>query len=135
MEYFTSYELSGSTSDIYEYTYDENGNILDITKNGTSEKVYTYDSANQLTVVNDSGVLTRYVYDDGGNIDYVYGPGGEIIKEYSYDNADWPDLLTAYNGETIKYDAIGNPTQYRSGMDFSWEDGRNLSEIYWNSGE
>ena len=28
---------------------------------------------------------------------------------YTYGNADWPDLLTAYNGKSITYDAIGHP--------------------------
>ncbi|MFQ9053570.1 MAG: hypothetical protein ACLR5H_10870 [Oscillospiraceae bacterium] len=28
---------------------------------------------------------------------------------YTYGNADWPDLLTAFNGKSITYDAIGNP--------------------------
>ena len=32
---------------------------------------------------------------------------------YEYDNADWGDQLTSWNGESITYDAIGNPLSYR----------------------
>ncbi|MBQ5320623.1 MAG: RHS repeat-associated core domain-containing protein [Oscillospiraceae bacterium] len=38
-------------------------------------------------------------------------------------------MLTAYNGETITYDAIGNPLSYRSGMTFGWEGGRKLTSF------
>ena len=34
-------------------------------------------------------------------------------KTYTYGNTSWPDLLTAYDGDSITYDAIGNPTSYR----------------------
>ena len=39
----------------------------------------------------------------------------------------WRDLLTAYNGQTITYDAIGNPLTYRDGMSFTWQNGRQLA--------
>ena len=44
--------------------------------------------------------------------------GGEIVTgetvthTYSYDDADWADLLTAYDGHSLTYDAIGNPLTY-----------------------
>ena len=31
---------------------------------------------------------------------------------YTYGDSNWPDKLTAYNGNPITYDAIGNPTTY-----------------------
>ncbi|MCI6043414.1 RHS repeat-associated core domain-containing protein, partial [bacterium] len=35
------------------------------------------------------------------------------------------NLLTEYDGQTITYDAIGNPLQYR-GMNLTWSNGREL---------
>ncbi len=37
---------------------------------------------------------------------------GEEIKTYTYGDAEWHDLLTAFNCESITYDAIGNPITY-----------------------
>ena len=39
----------------------------------------------------------------------------------------WGDLLTAYNGTAIGYDAIGNPTSYYNGWNFTWEHGREMA--------
>ena len=47
---------------------------------------------------------------------------------YTYGDAEWGDLLTAYNGETISYDGIGNPLSYR-GWTMSWQGGRQLSSM------
>ena len=45
---------------------------------------------------------------------------------YTYGDAEWGDLLTAYNGEEITYDGIGNPLSYR-GWTMSWQGGRQLA--------
>ena len=37
--------------------------------------------------------------------------------------------MTNFNGDSIIYDEIGNPTQYRDGMAFDWESGRRLASI------
>ncbi|MDE5974801.1 MAG: wall-associated protein, partial [Eubacterium sp.] len=77
-----------------------------------------------------------YSYDGVGNITsktiypYTYGalkaaPLQTI--EYSYNDNEWLDLLTAYDGETIEYDKIGNPTSYL-GNTLSWQ-GRQLASI------
>ena len=47
---------------------------------------------------------------------------------YTYGDAEWGDLLTAYNGEEITYDGIGNPLSYR-GWAMSWQGGRQLSSM------
>ena len=78
-----------------------------------------------------------YSYDTGGNIlsvsEYAYTTGelGEVaaVKTYGYEDANWKDKLTSYNGQTITYDAIGNPLQYRDGMNFTWQNGRQLASI------
>ena len=41
----------------------------------------------------------------------------------------WSDLLTNFNGQTITYDEIGNPLQYRDGMSFTWDNGRQLQSV------
>ena len=123
------------------YEYDGVGNI-------TSEKVwtsdttkplrekYTYDAKNQL-VRHDSvtqNCTITYAYDAGGNITskkiYAYTTGsldGKTATEtvnYTYGNDAWKDELTAYNGERIEYDEIGNPELYR-GWGMTWQ-GRQL---------
>ena len=45
---------------------------------------------------------------------------------YTYGDAEWGDLLTAYDGEAITYDGIGNPLSYR-GWTMSWRGGRQLA--------
>ena len=47
---------------------------------------------------------------------------------YTYGDAEWGDLLTAYNGEEITYDGIGNPLSYR-GWTMNWQGGRQLSSM------
>ena len=74
-----------------------------------------------------------YNYDLGGNITSVeeYNSGysetttPDTVITYTYGNANWPDQLTSYNGESIVYDAIGNPTTYR-GASLTWN-GRRLT--------
>ena len=50
-------------------------------------------------------------------------------KLYTYGNAQWPDLLTAYDGHSISYDASGNPTIWYDGATMSWEHGRQLASV------
>ncbi len=49
------------------------------------------------------------------------------IGNYQYTDPKWSDKLTVYNGQTITYDEIGNPLQYRNGMSFTWKNGRELA--------
>ena len=39
---------------------------------------------------------------------------------YGYNDSQWGDLLTSYDGNTITYDAMGNPTSYL-GKTLAWE--------------
>ena len=68
-----------------------------------------------------------YIYNASGNLVSVQ-KNGEVIKSYTYGDASWKDLLTAFNGQSITYDAIGNPLSYR-GMTLSWEGGRRLASV------
>ena len=47
---------------------------------------------------------------------------------YTYGNSAWKDQLTAYKGQTITYDVMGNPLSYR-GKTMEWEQGRRLKKI------
>ena len=109
------------------YTYDAVGNITQITKDGAVQESYTYDSLNQLKTVTRGGVTTEYSYQNG-NITSVT-QNGETVKTYGYTDSTWSDLLTSFNGQTITYDEIGNPLQYRDGMSFTWAKGRQLQSV------
>ncbi len=109
------------------YEYDAVGNIAQISKDGTVQESYTYDDLNQLKTVTRNGVTTNYTYQNG-NIQSVT-QDGEPVKTYGYTDSTWGDLLTSFNGQTITYDAIGNPLQYRDGMSFTWAKGRQLQGI------
>lgn len=116
----------------HSYTYDANGNIL---SDGTT--TYAYDSLNQLVWEYNTaaGKAWNYAYDLGGNIlsktEYDYADGqttNPVTVSYTYGDAAWRDLLTAYNGEAITYDGIGNPTNYR-GWSMTWQGGRQLASM------
>ena len=71
-----------------------------------------------------------YVYDSNGNIvsktpytnvtssDLSTATQGTAIV-YGYGDSNWSDKLTSYDGQTISYDASGNPTSYR-GETVTW---------------
>ena len=126
-------------NDILSYTYDNIGNIETISENGELKATYHYAELNQL-IREDNLYLNKsisYSYDTGGNIlsvsEYAYTTGelGEVaaVKTYGYEDANWKDKLTSYNGQTITYDEIGNPLQYRDGMNFTWQNGRQLASV------
>ncbi|MDT8719689.1 discoidin domain-containing protein, partial [Clostridium sp. 19966] len=122
------------------YSYDANGNIVSIVQNGKTIS-YSYNELNEL-IREDNGVLNKsitYSYDAGGNIqtktEYAYTTGSlgtaTATHSYTYGNSNWKDELTAYDGNAITYDAIGNPLTY-AGYSYSWEQGRQLSGITGN---
>ena len=132
---YSTVTAAGSTT--YTYTYDGKGNILSIS-DGTYTTSYVYDSANQLLRENNQagGFTHTWEYDTAGNIlnrkEYAYttgtlgNPTDTVI--YTYGNSNWGDLLTAYDGTAITYDAIGNPNAIH-GWSFTWEHGRELAAM------
>ena len=74
-----------------------------------------------------------YTYSGGnlGSIRRTNGSGVSHPHTYTYGDSEWKDLLTAYDGESITYDAIGNPTSYYNGnrWTFGWENGRQLTSL------
>ena len=129
-----SYSLSSPVS--YSYIYDNVGNIKSVNVNNDSSAAYVYDSLNQLEKESnfESGEIYRYYYDNGGNITSVKTYNGSLLLNtdtYSYTDTNWKDKLTAYNGITITYDALGNPLSYYNGSSytFTWKDGRRLATL------
>ena len=126
----------GNQSESLTYTYDVKGNILSVS-DGTNTTLYEYDALNELTWEKNAEEekAWHYSYDLGGNIlskeEYSYQNGvvgGTPLStvSYTYGDANWPDLLTVYNGIPITYDGMGNPTSYR-GWSFTWQGGRQLA--------
>ena len=115
-----------NTQGTFTYTYDANGNITSVAKNGTVVESYEYDALNQLTEAVVNGTTYEYTYDKGGNLLTAIGNGA---KTYTYGDDNWKDKLTAFNGQTITYDGIGNPLQYRDGMSFTWAYGRRVHTL------
>ena len=118
----------------YTYTYDNNGNILTIS-DGTYTTSYEYDSANQLIRENNQelGFTYTWKYDNAGNIMerkvYAYTTGrlGAVTDTvvYDYFSSVWGDMLTAYDGNTISYDGMGNPTSDGT-WSYTWQHGKEL---------
>ena len=123
------------------YGYDDNGNIASATLNGKWTG-YTYDALGQLVQVNDhsdtrsgaSGTTWKYTYDLGGNIlkkeRFAYADTTTPLETvtYEYGDANWRDKLTAVNGSTIRYDAIGNPLNDGT-WTYTWQNGRQLQKM------
>ena len=104
----------------------------------TTSATYEYDKLNRLTRENNErlGKTWTYGYDAGGNIterkEYAYTTAEQLdnetataTKEYVYRTSGWKDQLLSYDGESIVYDASGNPTTYR-GATLGFEAGRRL---------
>lgn len=98
---------------------------------------YEYDALNELIWEKDvvKEKAWNYSYDLGGNLiakteySFVNGIVGStplFTVSYTYGDANWPDLLTAYNGSPITYDGMGNPLSYR-GWTLAWQGGRQLA--------
>ena len=130
----------------YLYSYDNMGNITAWTQ-FDSTVTYVYDAMGQLIRVNDpmdprgntndsTGTTWTFEYDRGGNIlnkkryEYTTGTLGtpQQTINYGYDTT-WKDKLISYNGATISYDAIGNPTSDGT-WSYVWENGRQLKQMY-----
>jgi RHS repeat-associated protein len=132
---YTTTKLKSETinGEKYEYKYDARSNITDVTKDGVLQYHYGYDMMNQLVSVDDklNGKVYKYTYDAGGNLisETVTDSNGTTSNAYEYNNSNWGDVLTSYNGQNITYDEIGNPLTYRDGMSMTWKNGRQLATL------
>ena len=133
--------LSNGTT--LSYGYDDEERITSVVENYTVDgtpvtntTIYTYDALGQLETETKDGKTTKFEYDNYGNITAkakgVIDEDGEFVEEskitYEYGNEVWRDLLTAYNGQSITYDAQGNPLTYL-GHTLEWEKGRQLKKF------
>ena len=109
------------------YSYDSVGNITAIT--GSAPASYTYDSQNQLLTEVRDGTTYTYTYDAAGNLLSKTKLSGSGTDTFTYGNAEWRDLLTAYNGSVITYDTVGNPTTWYDGAAMTWVNGKRLASI------
>ena len=134
----TSIETVKNGTEELNYTYDAKGNIETISEGEVQTHKYYYDSLDQL-IREDNKKLNKtitYTYDTGGNLlhkkEYAYTESnlGEETGtiNYSYENTNWKDQLTSYNGKAITYDNIGNPLTY-DGNTYTWQNGRQLTGI------
>ena len=113
------------------YKYDDEERIIEVTDTIDGNVSYTYDALGQLETETKDGKTTKFEYDNYGNITAkgVVDETSKIVEatkiSYVYGNDTWKDLLTSYNGQSITYDAQGNPTSYL-GHTLTWEKGRQL---------
>ena len=130
----------------WNYTYDSRGNIetigwgIVISPNPFWHWRYYYDELNQLVREDNEqqNKTITYSYDVGGNItsrtEYPYTTGElgtpTATITYSYDDSNWKDKLTSYNGSLITYDEIGNPLIYHDGKQFTWQHGRQMASLH-----
>ena len=115
----SSTKLSG-----YRYAYDERNNIVQETDLNTGKYwKYAYDKLGQLQyateyAANGTGQKRyKYYYDHAGNLTSWRIEDGTATNTqeehtYTYGDSNWKDLLTAFDGQSITYDANGNPTKY-----------------------
>ena len=122
------------------YEYDDEERIIKVTDTIDGTVSYTYDALGQLKTETKDGVTTKFEYDNYGNITAKakgeVDENGNFVEEskitYEYGNEVWRDLLTAYNGQSITYDAQGNPVKYL-GHTLTWEKGRQLKSFDGNT--
>lgn len=125
-----STRINNTAAWTFNYTYDSNGNITRITDNSGAVTRYEYDDMGQLIREDNPYTNKSYVfaYDNNGNrtskktYSYTTGTLGAATatQSYTYGDATWGDKLTAFNGTSITYDSIGNPLSYNNGTAYTF---------------
>ena len=121
-------------NDKYSYKYDALYNITHVYYNDSLINRYYYDKFNQLIKEDDYRLnkTFKYIYDSEGNIlsknTYELRTSNLLdSKEYEYNNSNWEDQLTKYDGINITYDGIGNPLTIGN-ANLTWINGRTLQK-------
>ncbi|MBJ8069583.1 tRNA(Glu)-specific nuclease WapA precursor [Bacillus mycoides] len=102
-----TYDANGNrTSDgKYKYTWNEDDQIVAITKQGESNAfaTYKYDEDNRRIEKNISGTVTRYFY-DGDSINPLYETdgSGKVLRQYVYSTSG-TRLAMKSQGQTVYY--------------------------------
>lgn len=156
IQYFVYASADGADTKLnYRYDYDAAGNISEVYRSVGSDTLafynsYEYDKLGQLTKATDSRGTETYTYNTAGNL-LSRTLAGDTVT-YSYDNAQWNDLLTAYDGQKIAYEGqtynssrnsvsgtviSGNPVSYYNGTRWSmeWSDSNRLVEANSNKAD
>ena len=120
-----------SGDDVYYCILDEDGFISEIELNDDLIYSFEYDNKfGQLIEYVDyiTGRIYTFDYDDTGNIIYKSLECNDVVEEteYEYNNLRWQDQLTEYDDVEIKYDYIGNITQFGDAS-LKWTQGNLLS--------
>ena len=151
--YTYTYDNKGNITSISDgsktvtYAYDAFGRLVDVYDPVAKQHcVYTYDDGGNLL----QQVIYKPKQSSGGGggdivipVDPPVEPPIEVIAaaapddygyylsatvNYTYGDANWPDLLTAFNGKSITYDAIGNPLSDGT-WTYAWQHGRQLASM------
>ena len=118
---FSSEELRKSRIDIEQLQLDRAAICLNLTDmRGISEQISIAlgDSVYIFEPGNGTGQKRyKYYYDHAGNLTSWRIEDGTATNTqeehtYTYGDSNWKDLLTAFDGKAITYDANGNPTKY-----------------------
>lgn len=124
----------------YEYKYDEMNNVTHIYLNNELIVKYYYDNINELIKEENFKTNTKinYYYDEYGNITSTKIADmstNEVLTEhtYLYQNPNWEDQLTSYNGQEITYDEIGNPKSIGNYITMNWINGKSLYQYVDNA--
>lgn len=106
----------------YEYTYDENGNIAAVSRNGELLVCYGYDDLGQLIREDNAELESTFLhaYHANGNRNTAsragYTPSGEDVdsdETYTFSYvSDWCDQLSELEDHPVQYDKFGNPFEY-----------------------
>lgn len=124
---------------VFSYIYDLAGNITEIKLGDKKIYEYAYDVHGRITkeldYVNKTGCT--YGYTSTGNVVAKHikeiNNDGSLTNvrdiKYSYQNGEWADQLTQYDGQKITYDGMGNPIDYIDGKTFKWTRGRQLEQM------
>jgi RHS repeat-associated protein len=129
------YSVEGKDTSSLKYTYDANGNIVQIKENGIFKARYAYDALNRLIREDNKALNKTYTmtYDAGGNIsarsERTFTLDAEVFGNtetlYSYKG---DQLVSVNDNDGFTYDALGNPTTY-FGKALAWGKVRQLNSI------
>ncbi len=136
--YLSQLQGVSGQSKTYAYTYDGVGNIQTITDQNGQITRYAYDDLGQL-IREDNPYLGKsytYTYDHAGNRTsrktYAYTTGtlgaATATQTLTYKSTGWGDQLA-----NTTYDGVGNPLTY-NGLELEW-DGRKLVGAVMNGGQ
>ena len=121
----------GKHLQVYYFEYNDDGSFY-LSYEGVDCQSfdYIYDGLGRVIENYTSDDLCVYSYDTAGNITSVES-WYEPVHSFTYENENWKDQLTTFDGKTITYDANGNPLTY-DGYTYTWQRGTQLANISGN---